>query len=141
MSEKPSVTINVYGGNNQVFPNATEAVQHIYVGAPSGVQSDDTPSASASEAGLDTFAAEKALLLAYIGDRQKLESYIVGLGECTDASELAQLTVSLSRDCGIDKSIIVKSRFIRLLFPFAHRVTHGKSVDNVRARINGILTR
>lgn len=137
MSEKTSVTINVYGGNNQVFPNATEAVQHIYV----GVQSDDIPSVSASAAGLDTFAAEKSRLLAYIGDRQKLESYIIALGECADASELAQLTVSISRDCGIDKSVIVKSKFIRLLLPFAHRVTHGKSVDNVRARINGILTR
>ncbi len=141
MNEKSKVTINVYGGNNQVFPNATGAVQHIYVGVQSGVQSDDTPSASPSVAEQDTFVAEKSLLLSYIGDHQKLESYIAGLGECTNASELAQLTVNLSRDCGIDKSVIVKSKFIRLLFPFAHRVMHGKTVGNVRARINAILTR
>ena len=25
------LTINIYGGNNQILPNATEAVQNLYV--------------------------------------------------------------------------------------------------------------
>ncbi len=25
------MTINIYGGNNQILPNATEAVQNLYV--------------------------------------------------------------------------------------------------------------
>ena len=31
-NSKSNVTFNIYGGNNQILPNATEAVQNFYGG-------------------------------------------------------------------------------------------------------------
>ena len=71
------MTINIYGGNNQILPNATD---------------------------------------------------------------LAQVVVSLlDQESKLTEETIVKESFIQCLLPFAINITTGRSVNNIRARINDAL--
>ena len=71
------LTINIYGGNNQILPNATD---------------------------------------------------------------LAQVVVSLlDQESKLTEETIVKESFIQCLLPFAINITTGRSVNNIRARINDAL--
>ena len=106
------VTINKNGGNNQILPNATEAVQNFYgdqfaekiLGAPT---LDSTPSPEVSKLSL------------YI-DKVNLPGYISQIGECLNATEFAKVVISIfGQESKLTEEEIVKERFIRLLLPFA----------------------
>ena len=103
MEEKESggaVAINIFGGCQQILPNATRAVQNFYG---------------------DQFAGERLSRLAV----------------CTTASELAVVVMDMvERQPRVTREEMVRERFIRTLLPLAPRVTTGRSIDNVRARIN-----
>ena len=97
------ITITIHGGNNQILPNATEAIQNFYVGEYCGETSLEEGD------GRSGLMPETIRFRAYINKEEDLERY------------LAQM---------------VKERFIRLFLPIPPRITKGKSVSNIRARIN-----
>lgn len=126
------ITININGGNNQILPNATEAVQNFYgdqfaekiLGAPI---LDSTPSPEVSKLSL------------YI-DKVNLPGYISQIGECQTATEFAKVVISIfEQESKLTEEEIVKERFIRLLLPFATKLAKGRTIDNLRARINDAL--
>ena len=128
-------TINIYGGNNQILPNATEAVQNFY--------DSRLPEASkigSSPALPDDCPESKAVrLIPYLNNKETLEDYLAQLRECRSASELARIILTLcEREDKITQEEIVKERFISLFLPLVH-FTHGKTVGNIRARINEAL--
>lgn len=123
------IIFNISGGNNQILPNATEAVQHFYGDQyAEKILQKETPSEPINP------ALEKLAL--YI-NKESLPTYIAQIGACESATELAKVVVSIAQqDSKLTPEEIVKERFIKLLLPFASKLTKGKGIDNLRARIN-----
>ena len=123
------IIFNISGGNNQILPNATEAVQHFYGDQyAEKILQKETPSEPINP------ALEKLAL--YI-NKEFLPTYIAQIGACESATELAKVVVSIAQqDSKLTPEEIVKERFIKLLLPFASKLTKGKGIDNLRARIN-----
>ena len=123
------IIFNISGGNNQILPNATEAVQHFYGDQyAEKILQKETPSDPINP------ALEKLAL--YI-NKESLPTYIAQIGACESATELAKVVVSIAQqDSKLTPEEIVKERFIKLLLPFASKLTKGKGIDNLRARIN-----
>ena len=134
MDKKIDVQINIYGGNNQILPNADKAVQNFFSGASGDeepVNSDDS----------QEHPKEHSRLLRYVESVEKLRFYLKQIGECETARELAGfVTGCMLGEPKINKDLIVKKEFISMLIPFAVKIKTGKTVDNIRARINTILT-
>ncbi len=126
------VTINIYGGNNQILPNATEAVQNFYVNDHAGqLQVTQTTSAS--------FSPEAEKLTRYFA-QDRIPGFLAQIRGCNSATELAKVVVSmLDQDSKLTEEIVVKEIFIQLLLPLATKLTTGKSINNLRARINDAL--
>ena len=151
------MTINIYGGNNQILPNATEAVQNLYVydhanklqvvqttsdalfclgrkrvaGSLNKLQVVQTTS--------DALSSEAEKLSRYI-DKDHIPAHFNKIHSCNNATDLAQVVVSLlDQEPKLTEETIVKESFIQCLLPFAINITTGRSVNNIRARINDAL--
>ena len=121
------ITININGGNNQILPNATEAVQNFYGGH---FPEHPLPGKSAQE----TEPPEAQKLALYI-NKENLGRYLSLIGECRSATELARVVVEMvEQEPKLFPEEMVKERFIRLLLPFASKLEKGKTIDNIRAR-------
>lgn len=126
------VTININGGNNQILPNATEAVQNFY-----GDQFAEKKLSNTAD-GIESCPEADKLSL-YI-DKVNLPGYISQIGECLNATEFAKVVISIfEQESKLTEEEIVKERFIRLLLPFATKLAKGRTIDNLRARINDAL--
>ena len=126
------ITININGGNNQILPNATEAVQNFY-----GDQFAERILANPASDGASIPEVSKLSL--YI-DKVNLPGYISQIGECQTATEFAKVVISIfEEESKLTEEEIVKERFIRLLLPFATKLAKGRTIDNLRARINDAL--
>ena len=134
MEEKESggaVAINIFGGCQQILPNATRAVQNFYGDQFAGERSREEVLER-----LD-LSPEARRLFVYIDDMETLTGYMSRLAVCTTASELAVVVMDMvERQPRVTREEMVRERFIRTLLPLAPRVTTGRSIDNVRARIN-----
>ena len=126
------VTININGGNNQILPNATEAVQNFY-----GDQFAEKKLSNTAD-GIESCPEADKLSL-YI-NKVNLLGYISQIGECQTATEFAKVVISIfEQESKLTEEEIVKERFIRLLLPFATKLAKGRTIDNLRARINDAL--
>ena len=124
------VKISIYDSIVQVLPNATKAVQNFYGDqfAEQIFSKREVAEDSLSEADSPEAASPEAKKLAlYIG-KECLPAFLAQIRDCNNATELALL-----------EEIVVRSSFIQLLLPFAIKITSGRSVNNVRARINDAL--
>lgn len=72
-------TINIYGGNNQILPNATEAVQNFYGERVSELQSEVSSLPPLSEDYLDPAAAR---LIPYLNNKADIDGYLTQLQAC-----------------------------------------------------------
>lgn len=123
------VTININGGNNQILPNATEAVQNFY--------GDQFADKILNEQKRDEVSLPEAERLSLYINKEHIAGYIVQIAECQSAAELAMVVVQMcEQEPRLTQEDIVKERFISLLLPFATKLTKGKGIDNIRARIN-----
>ena len=123
------VKINIIGGITQVLPNATEAKQIFY-----GDQFAEK--LLSGESPKEESLPEVDKLSIYI-NKESIPAYLSQIGECQTATELAKVVVEMAEhEPRLTAEEIVKERFISLLLPFAFKLTKGKTVDNVRARIN-----
>ena len=130
-------TINIYGGTNQILPNATEAVQNFYGDRSSASQSEDS---SLPELPADYLDPAAARLIPYLNNKESLDTYLTQLQACDSATELARIIVDmLSRESKLTSDTIVKESFIKLFLPLVN-FTSGRTVGNIRARINDLLT-
>ena len=123
------VNITINGGNNQILPNATEAKQIFY-----GDQFAEKMLSGQSPK--EESLPEVDKLSIYI-NKENIPGYLAQIGECQTATELAKVVVEMAeREPRLTAEEIVKERFISQLLPFAFKLTKGRTVDNVRARIN-----
>lgn len=126
------IIFNIYGGNNQILPNATEANQ--YYGGDSSKIEDNHAGDDQSVVALTPEAQRLSL---YINNVQALRGYLTLLVQCTSAREVGE-TVALmaQREPALTSEEIVKERFIALLPPLAPQLTKGTSIDNLRIHID-----
>ena len=121
--------INIYGGTNNVLPNATQVVQNFY-GSEFAPKEKEEP-----------LPPEVQPLLSYI-NKENLADYLARIGECQTATELAAVVLDMvGKESRLTSDVIVKERFIKQLLPFADKITKGATVDNVRQRINDALSK
>ena len=126
------VTIHINGGNNQILPNATQAVQNFY--------GDHFAEKMLSHTADDTDSCPEADKLSLYINKVNIPGYIAQLGECQNATEFARTVISIfEQEPKLTKEEVVKERFISLLLPFATKLTKGRTIDNLRARINDAL--
>ena len=133
MEEKnaSNVNINIYGGTNQILPNATKAEQHFYYRAEQPV----TPAPDAQPR--PWTADDERLLSLYIDKEETLQAYIATLAACTTAQQAGEAVAEMcANEPKLDGELIVKEKFIRLLLPFLVRLEKGKGIDNLRVNIN-----
>lgn len=131
--DKNNITFNIYGGNNQILPNATKAEQHFY-----GDQ-------FAKEALRKGVAAEPALtaderrLLMFIENEESLRNYVASLSACKTAADVGKVVAMMcENESNITEERIAKEEFIKTLLPFIVGVERGRGIDNLRIQINKV---
>lgn len=130
-SSKSNVTVNIYGGNNQILPNATHAEQHFY-----GNEFAEKMLAKEGEAGA-SFSDDEQRLSIYINNVERRTGYITMLRSCTSAKEVGEVVVAMrQQEPSLTDELIVKQCFISLLLPFVPKWEKGQTIDNIRVAIN-----
>ena len=131
-----SIVFNIYGGSNQILPNATSATQNYYGGEAEPEESHENKNEE------PVLPPEATRLISYINKVEDLRVYLVQIAECTCAVELARVIVNMAeREPKITPEEMVKERFISLFFPLTPLFVSGKTVSNIRARINNAWAR
>lgn len=136
------VKINIYDSNVQVLPNATTAVQNFNGDqfAEKILSKQEAAEDSFSDADSPEVASPEAKKFAlYIG-KESLPAFLDQIRDSNNATDLALVVVSmLDQENKLTEDVVVRSSFIQLLLPFATKITSGRSVNNIRARINDAL--
>ena len=119
MEEKnaSNVHINIYGGTNQILPNATKAEQRFYYRA----EQSETPVPDAQPR--PWTADDERRLSLYLEKEESLQVYIATLAACTTAQQAGEAVAEMcANEPKMDSELIVKEKFIRLLLPFLVRL-------------------
>lgn len=136
------VKISIHDSIVQVLPNATKAVQNFNGDqfAEKILSKQEATEDSSSDAESPEVASPEAKKLAlYIGE-ESLPAFLDQIRDSNNATELALVVVSMfDQKTKLTEEIVVRSSFIQLLLPFATKITSGRSVNNIRARINDAL--
>lgn len=129
------VTFNIYGGNNQILPNATKAEQNFY-----GDQFAEKTLAKDGEVPQPLTEEEQALSI-YINKVESLRGYITLLRSCKTARDLGEVVATMrQQEPSLTDELIVKQSFISLLLPFVPKWEKGQTIDNIRVAINTAWT-
>ena len=137
MEEKSNCTFNISGGNVQILPNATQAVQNFY-GDRFAEEALKANANIQSAASAPQLTEEEKALQPYIKKVELLKQYTSRLAQCTSASDIGNVVVDMRKDgeVRVDEYEMVKERFISVLLALTPNVVSGKTVNNVRQRIN-----
>ena len=133
------VTFNIYGGTNQILPNATKGEQHFYGDQFAEAAIRQTSAGNdASDAPDSDKEAEQQLAL-YIINKERAKDYTSQLRRCTLAREVGGIVATMVDSRDITKEQAVMQVFIEKLVPFLANVGKGKTIDNLRTHINNAL--
>lgn len=129
--DKNNITFNIYGGSNQILPNATKAEQHFY---------GDQFAKEALQKGAPAVAPltdDERRLLVYIEKEESLRNYVASLAVCKTAADVGKVVVIMfENEPRLTEEQIVKGEFIDKLLPFIPGVEKGRGIDNLRNQIN-----
>ena len=136
MEEKSNVVININGGNNQILPNATEAVQNFYGDqfAEKVLAEKSGTSSSLNEENDDSEEPD----IPYI-NKVYAKEYAEQLRNCATGREVGMVVVKMVKEAGLFDETAKKEMFIEKLIPFLDNLTKGKTVDNLRKHIRTVL--
>lgn len=129
--DNKGITFNIYGGSNQILPNATKAEQHFY-----GDQfaKETLRKGAAVEPPLTD---EERRLLVYIDKEESLRNYIAHFAVCKNAADVGKVVALMcENEPLITEERIVKEEFIKTLLPFIKGFEKGRGIDNLRVQIN-----
>lgn len=125
------ITFNIYGGSNQILPNATKAEQHFYGDhfAKEALRKETTAEPSLTD--------DERRLLVYIEKEESLRNYVAQLAVCENAADVGKVVaIMCENEPLITEERIVKKEFINTLIPFISGVETGRGIDNLRVQIN-----
>ena len=127
--EKAKMIFNISGGNVQILPNATEAIQNFnYYGTGDAV-THSTPEAAAAPDLSYRFSI-------YINNVETRQRYISQLKSCQSAAEVGRTVVAMVQEVpGLTIDIAKTEPFISILLCLATSVTKGITVENFRKAI------
>ncbi len=129
--EKNNITFNIYGGSNQILPNATKAEQHFYGDQFAKKELGE------DEASEPQLTADERRLIVFIKDVKTMRNYMALLAECEDATAIGRVVaIMCENEPHLDEKRIVKKEFIKTLLPFVPKVERGLGIDNLRVQIN-----
>ena len=144
MAEKFNVVINIHGGNNQILPNATEAVQNFHFHTDGReCMSDTTNPVQEERTASDTTQNQLDVDLPSIPyiNKEYVKAYAERFRHCATASEVGAAVADMVKEAGLFEETAKKEMFIEKLVPLLDSVTKGKSVDNIRKHIRVALDR
>lgn len=128
---KNNITLNIYGGNNQILPNVTKAEQHFY---------GDQFAKEVLRYGVSvttSLTADERRLLVYIEKEDSLRNYVASLAACKTAADVGKVVALMcENEPRLDSNRIVKKEFIKTLLPLIPGVEQGRGIDNLRIQIN-----
>ncbi len=123
------IIFNIYGGNNQILPNAAHAEQHFY--------GDAFAEERLVRESVAPLTAEEKALSIYINKVEKLRGYIALLRSCKTAGDFGEVVATMrQQEPSLTDELIVKRRFLSLLLPFLPKWEKGRSIDNLRVAVN-----
>ena len=129
--DKNNITFNIYGGSNQILPNATKAEQHFY-----GDQFAKEALRKGSAA-VPPLTDDERRLLVYLEKEESLRNYEAQLAVCENAADVGKVVAMMcENEPHLDEQRIVKEEFIKTLLPFINGVEKGRGIDNLRVQIN-----
>ena len=132
--DKNNITFNIYGGSNQILPNATKAEQHFY-----GDQFAKEALRKGAPAEAPLTDDERRLLM-FIEKEGSLRNYTASLAACETAADVGKVVVIMSEnEPRLTEERIVKEEFIEKLLPFITNVENGRTIANLRVQINNAL--
>ena len=128
--EKAKMTFNISGGNVQILPNATEAIQNFnYYGTGDAVSHCTSESIAAPDL--------SSRLAIYINKVEVRERYISMLKSCQSAAEVGRTVVSMVQEVpGLTFDTAKTEPFINILLCLSTSVTKGITVENFRKAIS-----
>lgn len=128
--DKNSITFNIYGGSNQILPNATKAEQIFY-----GDQ-------FAKEALRKGTSGEKPLtdderrLAVYREKEESLRNYVAQFAACKTAADVGEVVALMcENEPLLFEERVAKAKFIQTLIPLIPGVEQGRGIDNLRIQI------
>ena len=128
---KNGITINIYGGSNQILPNATKAEQLFY-----GDQfaKEALRKGAATE---PTLTDDERRLLMFVEKEESLRNYVASFAVCKTAAEVGEVVALMcENEPRLTAERIVKKEFIEKIIPFIDGVESGRGIDNLRIHIN-----
>lgn len=129
--ENKCISINIYGGSNQILPNATKAEQHFYGDqfAKEALRKGTAPEPSLTN--------DERRLLVFIEKEESLRNYVAQLVACQTAADVGRIVaIMCENEPHLTEERIVKAEFITTLIPFITGVEKGRGIDNLRLQIN-----
>ena len=129
--EKNNITFNIYGGSNQILPNATKAEQHFYGDqfAKEALRKGNSVESPLTD--------DERRLLVYIEKEESLRNYEAQLAVCENAADVGKVVAMMcENEPLITEERIVKEEFIKTLLPFINAVDKGRGISNLRVQIN-----
>ena len=133
--EKNNITFNIYGGSNQILPNATKAEQHFY---GDKFAKEALKNGKSGEAPLTD---DERRLLVFIEEEESLRNYVAQLAVCENASDVGKVVaIMCENEPHLDEQRIATADFIEKLLPFISGVERGRGIDNLRIQINKAWT-
>ena len=131
-----NVIININGGNNQILPNATGAVQNFYGAEFAPVSKGSTK--ERDEDVDDVVRVARGTLCIYYPDEAELDDIINRIADCRNASDLANLVVNdMQKHTILTPERMVSKDFIEALQQFL-TFKSGASTGNIRTQINKV---
>ena len=131
--DKQGIVFNIYGGSNQILPNATEAKQ-IFYGDQFAKEA-----LRAKQPAVTPLTDDERRLAVYIEKEESLRNYVAQLAVCKTAADVGEVVALMcENEPNITEERIVKSKFIETLLPLIPGVEKGKGIDNLRAQINKV---
>ena len=132
--DKNNITFNIYGGSNQILPNATKAEQNFY-----GDQfaKEALRKGAAAESPLTD---EERRLAVYVEKEESLRNYVAQLAVCKTAADVGEVVALMcENEPHLFEERVAKAKFIQTLLPLIPGVEQGRGIDNLRIQIDKAL--
>ena len=134
------IHIDIHGGNNQILPNATEAVQNFYfVGNMEHEAASDISPQVVSEEVDEPFTPEEQALLPYVRNEQTLRQYLRQIERCQSARDLAEILIHMQEQ---EQKVLVdelqRERYIEKFLLLVPKGVKGMTAHNVYTHITNL---